>query len=655
MKRPVQSASHVSAGIRVVPKKPRHELLSTHPSISLSKSFVSTWENICSSLNSALRSLRFNSLKVITEALSVNQPEKSIPTVCVTLGAAAAAGDRSEIFNAIINHVEQVVTSATFLRLQAAHHASMAAITQLWETVTHLDHLIIAVDDADLFPEAVLRDLVYLAGKRNEKLRVSMLLGFGKGIDTLHAALGVQEATMIALTAVRMPSATACFVELVEKVFSEGDWPMILSEGVYHMLEREFFERESTVTMVLRSMKALLAAHFFRYRIAVALFKWEKKAKKGVRLDAECLGFLKDELKSVGMYIAKKGGESGQKSFREKVRQWLDDLNKWRQKRVLVERVVYKILVHLGVEELPWMRERSSSTDLRLHVFRAFLVMNVRDGAHGVNTERIQKLIVDKVQRLSSKQHLTKLVEVFKGAVEHGEVAHDEDLIDIVGRLDDLRVNLEDLVRENAPEVNRQADKEKGRPKRNAKGGYAARARRRQALVSSAADMEKRSVLKKPREKLLYIFKDLLDIRPLSELPIHELFFLCNTSDLKRLSGGLGGAAEPRGSFFTAMRQPHRISKEITDGVLPDTAIAYRLLAEGGRMKNIYDWYNGFSTVKTANAAQRDDEGKITVFDEIPQAELQARFARACSELEFLGLMKYTNRKTDHVLRLTYE
>lgn len=656
MKRPVPSTSHVSAGIRVIPKKPRHELPSAHPSNYLSRSFLSTWENLYSSFTSALHSLRLSSLNAISDALSSDPPEHSIPAVCVTLGAAAAAGDRADIFNAIINHVERSVRPATLVRLQAAHHASMPAITQLWETVPHSKHLIVAVDDADLFPEAVLRDLVYLAGKKSEEHRVSMLLGFGKGIDTLHAALGVQEATMIALTAVRMPSATACFAELVEKVLSEREWPMILSEGVYAILEKEFFERDSTVTMLMRGVRALLAAHFYRYRLAVGLLKFEKKSKKGMRLEAECLRFVREEVGSVGMELAKEDEEIGQKAFRERVRQWLDNLDIWRKKCALVERVVYRILVHLGVEELPWMRERSSSTDLRLQVFRAFLAVRVSDGVYNVNTERMRKIIFDKVQRLSSKKHLTKVIDVFREAVEDGKMSNDEDLFDILGRLDDLIGNLESLGKEDASGGNQQVDKEAGQPpQRNAKGGYAAKARRRQALVSSAADMEKRNLLKKPREKLLYIFEDLLDIAPLNELPMHELFLLCNTSDLKRLSGGLGGPAEPRGSFFTAMRHPQKISKEITDAVLPDTAVAYRLLAEGGRMKNLYDWYNGFSTVKTASVVQRDDEGKITGFDEIPQAELQARFARACSELEFLGLMKYTNRKTDHVLRLTFE
>jgi origin recognition complex subunit 3 len=34
--------------------------------------------------------------------------------------------------------------------------------------------------------------------------------------------------------------------------------------------------------------------------------------------------------------------------------------------------------------------------------------------------------------------------------------------------------------------------------------------------------------------------------------------------------------------------------------------------------------------------------------------ELQARFARAVSELQFLGLVKPTKRKQDHVARLTW-
>jgi origin recognition complex subunit 3 len=37
-----------------------------------------------------------------------------------------------------------------------------------------------------------------------------------------------------------------------------------------------------------------------------------------------------------------------------------------------------------------------------------------------------------------------------------------------------------------------------------------------------------------------------------------------------------------------------------------------------------------------------------------PSEIVQARFARAISELQFLGFIKHTGRKADHVARLTW-
>ncbi|TFK37088.1 origin recognition complex subunit 3 N-terminus-domain-containing protein [Crucibulum laeve] len=110
---------------------------------------------------------------------------------------------------------------------------------------------------------------------------------------------------------------------------------------------------------------------------------------------------------------------------------------------------------------------------------------------------------------------------------------------------------------------------------------------------------------------------------------------------------------------------------------LPDTNILFRRYLDSGKMINIYDWLESFQAVldtqkeelknvgdvpakgsrskigangkgkKKQVSADEDDEEKWKV-------EVQARFMRALHELDYLGFIKHTGRKPDHVMRTVF-
>ena len=95
---------------------------------------------------------------------------------------------------------------------------------------------------------------------------------------------------------------------------------------------------------------------------------------------------------------------------------------------------------------------------------------------------------------------------------------------------------------------------------------------------------------------------------------------------------------------------------------LPDASILFRRYLEAGRLINVYDWYESFSQVIESqrshlapaadggeNGAQGDDE------EEEWKMHVQARFMRALHTLDFLGLVKHTGRKAEHVMRTVYD
>ncbi|KNE54635.1 hypothetical protein AMAG_00596 [Allomyces macrogynus ATCC 38327] len=106
--------------------------------------------------------------------------------------------------------------------------------------------------------------------------------------------------------------------------------------------------------------------------------------------------------------------------------------------------------------------------------------------------------------------------------------------------------------------------------------------------------------------------------------------------------------AQPRTSIQTALLRPE-VLLNLADGgsdapfLEPDASILYKLHLECGRLINLFDWYTAFVTIIRRAPDFVDDE-KVTF----------VRFIRAVAELQVLGFIKPTNRKTDHVQRLTW-
>ncbi|XP_029349133.1 origin recognition complex subunit 3 isoform X2 [Echeneis naucrates] len=116
--------------------------------------------------------------------------------------------------------------------------------------------------------------------------------------------------------------------------------------------------------------------------------------------------------------------------------------------------------------------------------------------------------------------------------------------------------------------------------------------------------------------------------------------------------------ATPRMSIQAALSSPYYYLQnenlKTEDGSVsnaaPDICIAYKLHLECGRLINLFDWLEAYATVVSAaegNGPESENFGKV---DEVKHA----RFIQAVSELEFLGFIKSTKQKTDHVARLTW-
>ncbi|KAL1661037.1 origin recognition complex subunit 3 N-terminus-domain-containing protein [Schizophyllum commune] len=148
-----------------------------------------------------------------------------------------------------------------------------------------------------------------------------------------------------------------------------------------------------------------------------------------------------------------------------------------------------------------------------------------------------------------------------------------------------------------------------------------------------------------------------------------------------------------RASVISALVQPHAFTEDppqtATDDeddeeplwMLPDTAIMFARYLDSGRMINVYDWFEAFRAVLDAQREERAQaiaDGKVAdgakgksprkskkakkkaaaddgVDEESWALEVQARFVRALHELDYMGFLKHTGRKADHVVKMSFD
>ncbi|PPQ91406.1 hypothetical protein CVT25_014294 [Psilocybe cyanescens] len=143
-----------------------------------------------------------------------------------------------------------------------------------------------------------------------------------------------------------------------------------------------------------------------------------------------------------------------------------------------------------------------------------------------------------------------------------------------------------------------------------------------------------------------------------------------------------------RASMMAGLLRPHEYAIDVSvpfkgdspeRGIweLPDSSILFKRYLDSGKMINVYDWFESFKTVldtqheklhelvmpkkrkgpkaKKQLAAKAKSEAKTEEEQEKWHLEVQARFVRAMHELDYLGFIKHTGRKADHVLRTHFD
>lgn len=687
---PADSALQISTTVRVIKKRPC--AVNAQPSASPPrqvKCLQNALDQLTKSIHQVQHKLQSPALEETCAALNKRPPSGQFPAVCIHTGTSAAAGDSSS-FNAVLDHIRhQFSDDVEICSLHPSRHDTLRTVADAFSNVDSAKRLVVAVEHAHLFHPDLLSDLVYilhhssvhrtsseaefsLSSKSVPPPPVSAVFAIPH-TTALYDCLNVRDAACLATTLVRMPTQEQAFESVVSALSQRRG--ILFTSQIFNLIETHFSGHDMSLAMLTRTLRQLITLHYASTPLADFIhfidylnddepLRKEARTKLRALLTTDYFRQQINQLQSVRMRtdLGHNVAECTQNllSSFEKLATWKRILTALESLSLRLDSVCKgdRSGWHKGSDRnVPPSRVGESS---RVSIFKLLLPTD-RDSPPG---NRLKLSLCSSIKKLSRRDLrrfaiiLIEELEVFPCFEAHGISALIQRVKNILLQLDKKSTSDEtdvDMGTLNA--TLRRSDQQSGQSeiRRHATGSGAARAKRNQLLRASANEARQTDPRNSSYNQLTAVLEVVFNLaEPLQTLTMHEMILYSNVEELSCAGGGLSGGAQPRLAIFKALRNPSIVFRGISELETPDSAVAFRILAEGGRLVSIYDWYNIFaSTLTAANLASATSD--IMEMDGISTAEIQARFARACSELELIGLLKYTNRKTDHVARLAFE
>ncbi|XP_066152225.1 origin recognition complex subunit 3 isoform X2 [Euwallacea fornicatus] len=512
----------------------------------------------------------------------------------------------------------------------------------LYETETKKLKLAVIIPDFEAFSPKVLQNFILIISSYLHKLPFVLIFGIATSISSLYTSLPYHVISKINVQVFKCQPSIVHLNNVLEELLFTPFCPFQLGGRVFDLFTEIFLFYDFSVHNFVQNIKIAMMEHFCQGN-AMALCQTDKRGIKEV-IDL----FEHDDYESVRHLL----------SFRNLVEA---EPPENRIKLLTDDQYLKMVLYDKVIAVQKYTR--------RLHVFLKCLHVLVRDlpGAPmGKNIREIYALTVRKTitesqeykecfqllsfqskDELSSKlEKITKVMECYINTGSKKTQLKDfcmtikrfKNELDVLDSIDVTNVEVESI-----QDV--------------ALSGLTDRKALKEALMSlSKQQIKPLNKYEKLRGEILNFLSknfEIFMVHP-SSLHLYEICFFDDISIKDKIVG------THRSAIHNALNDPYyylqckccEISNTRTvKATMPDICIAYKLHLEWGKMINLYDWLLAFLCV----VDPREDDDLDDKSKKVVNPELQARFTQAVAELEYLGFIKSSKRKMDHVMRLTWE
>ncbi|XP_071646332.1 origin recognition complex subunit 3 [Temnothorax longispinosus] len=488
------------------------------------------------------------------------------------------------------------------------------------------DPLVIILPDFESFPTNVLHDFIMVLSSYRASLKFVLIFGVATTLHVVHKSLTYDVTSKLVVQVFYTQTQVKTLSDVLENTVFSTKIPFKLIGRAFQLLTDIFLFYDFSVDNFLQNYKICMIQHFYENNVTSLCCQPKDIKERLSKLTAENIADIKS-LPSIAKYlkasneIVSEEEELSDKEFMELLEQLLNKFHKFMDQFLIMLRCLHCLIASLpGSPMGKQLRE----------VYTKAVYTN--DLTESTEYKECLKLLgfLSKEELLSKLESVVKIVEESKDP-----------------EIKEIKINLDNhikTIREASLSTTTSSEVISVEEKLS-------RMQLKEKLLKMS-QQQSRSVYKQAQLDLIdYLDRKIFSVHLIdpSRVTAHEIFCYSDGNQAKHhIRGSL------RAAIHTGLSDPQMYldcdccKLENDDDIphtLPDLSIIYKLHLESRKLINMYDWLQAFLTIVDPQAQSMEQR------DVDPQ--LQARFTQAVAALQFLGFIKTSRRKTDHVKRLT--
>ncbi|CAO0800371.1 unnamed protein product [Mucor circinelloides] len=520
-------------------------------------------------------------------------------------------------------------------------------------------NLVVILQDFESFEPAVVQDFFTICSEYRSRLPIVCIVGIATSTEILHQSLSKSTIGLLRIEKFTLEQSEVWFNRVIEEMFLDSTTTIKFGARPYKFLLDHFYLYDYSISKATASLKYAYMHHFYGNPLSIflPLMQYDKS-----KMQDSLTGWMTNKvlnehhtthirmLKSFRAYIEALASTEPKKALRlledddylitEVVPDLLDDIKTYQQEF----RMGINLLVLLQAQFPSFTSFSNLRKSKRLLLLEA-LGSNDKFSEKG---ELVKSLVI--LVRKIDEEHVGKLLTELHQFFEKAE--YQKISASAVKQLKEWQERFDHLAEGDAHHTAKANAKLEGMLLPDVQASRSTATSKKVQTQSIEHLKKKGSEASKIAMSIAEWVEDVFahHLRSFTQLPLYEIIYYTNIQLHEK-----SFASQPRAAVQTALTQPQHYMycscchTEKSDQILSsehDTCILYKLYLECGRMINLYDWFVAFGCI--VEREKRSPNKKLE------ENEVQARFIRSVAELQFLGFIKPTQRKTDHVIRLTW-
>ncbi|CAK9816427.1 Origin recognition complex subunit 3 [Anthophora plagiata] len=488
------------------------------------------------------------------------------------------------------------------------------------------DPLVIIITDFESSSSAVLHDFILILSSYLNTMKFILIFGVATTLHAIHRSLTYNVTSKLNVQVFHMQTQINILSDVLDNTIFCKNIPFKLTGRAFQLLTDIFLFYDFSVESFLQSYKICMIQHFYANNVNSLCCQLQEIEGRIASLTDADLEEIK-KLPSIERYVQQlkerdsKTDPLESNNFKETLTTLLIQFHKYMHRFLIILRCLHNL-----TSTLP---NAPMGKQLREYYTKAVYMKNLRESDE--YKECLQLLsFLSKAEFISKLYSILTIIKSSKDSSMKRIKAVLQDHIKTIEAASlEVDITPADIV-STSEKLSRLQLKQK---------------------LLKMSQKQSRSPYKQAQQDVInYLDQNVFAIYLVNPnyVPANEIFCFSDGNLAKQhIRGSL------RAAIHTGLNDPQcylncECCKLVNDdailSTLPDLSIIYKLHLESRKLINMYDWLQAFLIIVDAGndaKEQRDVNPK-----------LQARFTQAVAELEFLGFIKSSRKKTDHVKRL---